>query len=69
MVNLVIIAGFVAVFNLMMYGFSSLLLPEGELFASQHGTISIVQASALPLTRLLKEKEKSPTWYIVYWRV
>jgi hypothetical protein len=50
--NIAIITGFVAVFNLIMYGYSSSspLSSEGELFASQHSTIIIEQASALPLT-------------------
>ncbi|MGI0043025.1 MAG: hypothetical protein ACRD47_04875 [Nitrososphaeraceae archaeon] len=54
MANIAIITGFVAVFNLIMYGYSSspLLSSEGELFASQHSTITIEQASALPPLQL-----------------
>jgi hypothetical protein len=45
-----VISGFVAAFNLIMYGYSSSVSSEGELFAQQRGSISIEQANALPLT-------------------
>ena len=45
-----VISGFVAAFNLIMYGYSSSLSSEGELFAQQRSSISIEQANALPLT-------------------
>jgi hypothetical protein len=48
--HLSVISGFVAAFNLIMYGYSSSISSEGELFAQQRGSISIEQANALPLT-------------------
>ena len=47
--NVVVILGFVAVLNLLMDSYSS-FSRGGELFAQQNNTISVEQATALPLT-------------------